>query len=238
MASKMIAPNVAVSMDPRLKLPVLPAKPSRLSTQPPTKAPTIPTRAVTITPPGSGPGMTHFARIPAISPITIQTTMVPTLMALTSPVSTARRCTARHPDGIYSKRSTQGRPRATFGRKPRATFGRLYPHPGNHKHREAYLSGTLSGEEALQGRPDEGQREEQGGPVEQRVHLAGLTPGEFDQDVGDEAEPYPVGDVEGQRQRQDGEEGRYRLVEVVPGDKADGGDHQEPDHYQSGGRHG
>jgi hypothetical protein len=37
---------------------------------------------VTTMPPGSGPGMTHLARIPAISPTTIQTTMVPMLIAL------------------------------------------------------------------------------------------------------------------------------------------------------------
>src|SRR5918997_434775 len=74
-ASSMIAPRVAVKMDPRLKLPAPPEKPRRLSTQPPMRAPTIPIRLVTIMPPGSGPGMTHFARMPAISPTTIQTMM-------------------------------------------------------------------------------------------------------------------------------------------------------------------
>src|SRR3712207_9434105 len=53
-------------------------------------------------------------------------------------------------------------------------------------------------------------------------------PRELDQDVGDKAEPYAVGDVKGQRQRQDGQKGGYSLVEVVPGDKEHGGDHQEP----------
>ena len=76
MTSNMIAPRVAVKMDPRLKFPVLPEKPSRPSTQPPKKAPTIPIRTVTTMPPGSGPGMTHLARMPAISPTTIQTTML------------------------------------------------------------------------------------------------------------------------------------------------------------------
>ena len=86
MTSNMIAPKAAVSMDPRLNLPVLPEKPSKLSTQPPIKAPTIPIKAVTMMPPGSGPGMTHFARMPAISPTTIQTTMVPMVIALYLPV--------------------------------------------------------------------------------------------------------------------------------------------------------
>jgi hypothetical protein len=87
----MIAPKVAVKMDPRLKLPVLPPKPRKLSTQPPMKAPTIPIRIVTIMPPGSGPGMTHFARIPAISPMTIQTMMVPMLIVFHLPLSTVAR---------------------------------------------------------------------------------------------------------------------------------------------------
>ena len=84
----MIAPNVAVSMDPTLKPPALPEKPSKLSTQPPMKAPTIPIKAVTIMPPGSGPGMTHFARMPAISPTTIQTMMAPMLIVFHLPLST------------------------------------------------------------------------------------------------------------------------------------------------------
>src|SRR5918997_57864 len=51
-ASSMIAPRVAVKMDPRLKLPAPPEKPRRLSTQPPTKAPTLPKRIRTSIPPG------------------------------------------------------------------------------------------------------------------------------------------------------------------------------------------
>ena len=86
MASNMIAPKVAVKMDPRLMLPMPPEKPRRLSTQPPIKAPTIPIRMVTMMPPGSGPGITHFARMPAISPITIQTRMAPMLIALHLPL--------------------------------------------------------------------------------------------------------------------------------------------------------
>src|SRR5829696_9678982 len=126
MASKMIAPSVAVRMVPRPELPVFPAKPSRLSTQPPINAPKIPIRAVTITPPGSGPGMTHFARIPAISPTTTQATMAPLLMAL-------------HLPHLHRARTGLGGNILTDG-VPRATFVRFYPHAGGHKHRAAYPS--------------------------------------------------------------------------------------------------
>lgn len=39
--------------------------------KPPTKAPAMPIKMVTMMPPGSGPGMIHFASTPAISPTTI-----------------------------------------------------------------------------------------------------------------------------------------------------------------------
>src|ERR671921_166329 len=96
----------------------------------------------------------------------------------------------------------------------------------------------FSGQQTLQRGPHESQGEEQSGAVEQRVDLAGPTAGEFDQDVGDEAEAYAVGDVEGQRQRQDGQEGRDGLVETVPRDEPDGGHHQKADHDEGGGGHG
>src|SRR5215216_5090525 len=92
-------------------------------------------------------------------------------------------------------------------------------------------------EQTLQGGPDEGQGEEQGGAVEEGVDLAGSAPRQLDQDVGDEAEPYSVRDVEGQRQRQDGQEGGDRIVEAFPGYETDGCHHQEPDHYQRRSRH-
>src|SRR5215212_5667596 len=130
MASKMIAPNVAVNMDPRLKLPALPAKPSTPNTQPPINAPTIPIRAVTTTPPGSGPGMTHFARMPAMSPTTTQTTMAPMLMALHLPHLHCAR-TGGYSDGIYTRRCA-----------PRY-FRRFYPGAGGHKHRVVYLREVL-----------------------------------------------------------------------------------------------
>jgi hypothetical protein len=50
------------------------------------------------------------------------------------------------------------------------------------------------------------------------VDLANTSAGEFGQDVGDEAEPYAVRDVEDQRQ--DGQEG---LVETLPRDEPDKG---------------
>src|SRR5918997_4150073 len=53
-------------------LPAPPPMPSRLRSQPPRTAPTMPMMIVTIIPPGSGPGMTHLARAPAMSPTMIQ----------------------------------------------------------------------------------------------------------------------------------------------------------------------
>ena len=43
MASKMTAPNIAVSIELKVKLPVETSTPKRLITQPPRKAPIIPT---------------------------------------------------------------------------------------------------------------------------------------------------------------------------------------------------
>ena len=43
--------------------------------KPPTNAPAIPIKTVIIIPPGSGPGITHLASTPAMSPITISATM-------------------------------------------------------------------------------------------------------------------------------------------------------------------
>ena len=43
--------------------------------KPPTNAPAIPIKTVIMIPPGSGPGMTHLASTPAMSPITINATM-------------------------------------------------------------------------------------------------------------------------------------------------------------------
>src|SRR5918995_7261909 len=70
----MIAPIVATTMDHRLN-PDTPAPPNRLTTNPPTKAPTMPRRMVTIIPPGSSPGIISLAKAPAMSPTTIQAMM-------------------------------------------------------------------------------------------------------------------------------------------------------------------
>jgi hypothetical protein len=43
--------------------------------KPPTNAPAIPIKTVIMIPPGSGPGITHLASKPAMSPITINATM-------------------------------------------------------------------------------------------------------------------------------------------------------------------
>ena len=62
-------------MDPRL-ICVIPGPPKRLWTmKPPTNAPAIPIKTVIMIPPGSGPGITHLASTPAMSPITISATM-------------------------------------------------------------------------------------------------------------------------------------------------------------------
>src|SRR5215216_8059034 len=53
-------------------LPAPPPIPRRLRSQPPKTAPTTPIMIVTIIPPGSGPGMTHLASAPAMSPTRIQ----------------------------------------------------------------------------------------------------------------------------------------------------------------------
>src|SRR5215211_458311 len=71
MAKSMIAPMVATMMDQMFN-PVTPVPPKRLNTKPPTKAPAIPMRIVTIMPPGSSPGMISFASNPASSPTKIQ----------------------------------------------------------------------------------------------------------------------------------------------------------------------
>lgn len=47
-------------------------KPKARPINPPTTAPTIPKRVVTINPPESGPGITAFAKNPAKNPRTIQ----------------------------------------------------------------------------------------------------------------------------------------------------------------------
>src|SRR5215203_5864589 len=53
-------------------LPAPPPMPRRLSSHPPSTAPTIPMMMVTIIPPGSSPGSTTLASAPAISPTMIQ----------------------------------------------------------------------------------------------------------------------------------------------------------------------
>src|ERR687894_3331480 len=98
--------------------------------------------------------------------------------------------------------------------------------------------GLASGERALQRRPHEGRGEEHGRAVEEWVDLTGPAAGELYQHVGDEPEAYAVGDVEGERERQDGQEGRDGLVVTVPRDEPHRGHHQEADHYEGRGRDG
>src|SRR2546428_623652 len=55
--------------------PFNPLPVNMLPRKPPRKAPTIPIRIVTTTPPGSGPGMSALAIAPAIKPSTIHATI-------------------------------------------------------------------------------------------------------------------------------------------------------------------
>jgi len=66
-----MAPRVATRMDQTLK-PVAPDPPRTPTKKPPTEAPAIPSRTVTIKRPGSGPGTIRLANNPAIAPTTIQ----------------------------------------------------------------------------------------------------------------------------------------------------------------------
>ena len=83
-------------MDPRL-IRVIPGPPKRLWTmKPPTNAPAIPIKIVIMIPPGSGPGITHLASTPAMSPITVNATMpmrfhLPLVHDLLPPDSTRKR---------------------------------------------------------------------------------------------------------------------------------------------------
>jgi hypothetical protein len=74
-----MAPIVATMMD-HIK-PPLPAPKRACIMKPPTKAPAIPIRIVTMMPPGSSPGMISLAKAPAISPITIQANIAPILIS-------------------------------------------------------------------------------------------------------------------------------------------------------------
>src|SRR5918997_6185063 len=73
MYSKRTAPSVATRTDQTLK-PVVPDPPRTPTTKPPTEAPAIPRRTVTIKRPGSGPGTIRLANDPAMTPTTIQLT--------------------------------------------------------------------------------------------------------------------------------------------------------------------
>ena len=66
------------------------------------------------------------------------------------------------------------------------------------------------------------------------THISGwmsrdLAVEQLDDHVADESEPDAVADVVGQRDADDGQEGRERLLEVVPRDLADRAHHQEAD---------
>src|SRR5215210_1110489 len=79
MTSRIIAPRVATIIDHMN--PPLP-RPSRFCVmKPPTKAPAIPSRIVTIIPPGSSPGMISLPSPPAMSPIIIQA-MMPIILGI------------------------------------------------------------------------------------------------------------------------------------------------------------
>src|SRR4028119_1395490 len=71
MYSKRTAPSVATRTDQTLK-PVVPDPPKTPTTKPPTEAPAMPRRTVTIKRPGSEPGTIRRATIPAMAPTRIQ----------------------------------------------------------------------------------------------------------------------------------------------------------------------
>jgi hypothetical protein len=96
-------------MDQRL-ICVIPGPPKRLWTmKPPTNAPAIPIKTVIMIPPGSGPGITHLASTPAMSPITISATI---------PMRFHLPC--RHysipPDDTHQRNITDAVPEATIAR--------------------------------------------------------------------------------------------------------------------------
>ena len=69
--NRRIAPPIASRRLPTLN-PVTSPSPRNDPINPPRKAPAIPSKIVTMNPPGSLPGMRNFARTPTINPITIQ----------------------------------------------------------------------------------------------------------------------------------------------------------------------
>ena len=93
----------------------MPGPPKRLWTKkPPKNAPAIPIKTVIMIPPGSGPGITHLASTPAMSPITISATMpmrfhLPRIHDLLPPDDTRKRNIT---DAV-----------------PDATIARFTPHP-------------------------------------------------------------------------------------------------------------
>src|ERR687889_1890989 len=161
MASRIIAPRVAMRMDPRL-ICVIPWPPKRPWTmKPPTNAPAIPIKIVIMIPPGSGPGMTHLASAPAMSPITINATMP---MRFHLPQYILLAPTGRHPQAQYNRCLTSG------------CFRRFTPRPPCINNPRYGQVRACSREQPLQSGPHEGQGEEQGRGVEQRMNLAGLAP--------------------------------------------------------------
>jgi len=66
-----MAPMVAIKIPPRSNDSTFP-RPMKLPRKPPTIAPAMPMRIVTMIPPGSFPGMMNFAIAPAMRPRKIQ----------------------------------------------------------------------------------------------------------------------------------------------------------------------
>ena len=87
-------------MDPRLMLVISGPPNSHWTKKPPTNAPAMPIKIVIIIPPGSGPGITHLASTPAMSPITINATMP---MRFHLPQYTLLAPTGRHPQAQYNR---------------------------------------------------------------------------------------------------------------------------------------
>jgi hypothetical protein len=93
----MIAPMVAVI----IVMIMPPPMPMRLASQPPTIAPAIPIRIVTMIPPGSSPGMISLASAPAINPMIIHPSIA--IIGLLPPLGQVRLSIACIPIYGYEK---------------------------------------------------------------------------------------------------------------------------------------
>jgi hypothetical protein len=89
-------------------------------------------------------------------------------------------------------------------------------------------------EGALQHREHEYHGEKERRSIEQRMNIAGLVARELYEYIRNKAKADPVGDIEGKRQGQNGEEGGNRFVRGFLGDKTYCRHHQEANDHERG----